>query len=157
MAGLKYYEEWQYERALRLFERAVELYPKHPKAREYLHKTRAILNVHKDKAAYALKELSGAKRVKIQELLIEIGNGMARAKKYWEAAETYSPETDAEAPREDLFSKAIDNYEKCIQQCDRILEIIRWLPYRIDLSGARRNAKSLRDSAAAANVSASAS
>jgi len=147
LAGLRYYEEWQYEKALKYFERAVETYPNHPKAREYLRNTRAILNVHKDKAAHALETLSKAKRVRIQELLIEIGNGMDRAKKHWKAAQTYVPETDAVAPREELFSRAIDSYEECIKQCDRILEIIRWLPYKVDLSGARKNALDLRNSA----------
>ena len=152
-AGLKCYEEWQYEKAMRLFERAVETYPNHPKAQEYLRKTRAILDVHKDKAAVALEELSKAKRVKIQELLIEIGNGIYRAKKRWQAAQAYVPDTDAVAPKEELYSRAIENYGKCMEQCDRILEIIRWMPYRMDLSGARATAREMRNAAEQAMAS----
>jgi len=146
LGGLWHYENWRYEKALGYLERAVRADPAHHKAREYLRKTKAILDVQNDKAARALEALSKDRR-RIAGLLTEIERGLQKAREHRRAAESYDPEKDAELPREKLLLRAIENYGRCVMQCDRVLEIVRWMPYKVDLSGQRKQAKGLREEA----------
>ena len=146
LAGLWHYEELRYQKALEYFERAVRADLAHHKAREYLKKTKAILDVNSEKMARVFDSLSKG-RVRIAGLLTEIDKGLEKAREHRSAAERYDPKTDAELPREKLLLRAIENYGRCVMQCDRVLEIVRWMPYKVDLSGRKQQAQALREEA----------
>lgn len=131
-AGLKLYEQLDYAKAHEYFERALELNPGHELAKEYVRRTRSLLNVRRDWAAHSLEELTREKQVKIQELLMQIRNTIERGRHYMREAESFHPGDEA-MPKDALLSRRLRDLGKAVTQFKRTLEIIKWMPYPVDL------------------------
>jgi len=154
--GLKYFEEFRYERALKFFEAAVEAEPKHVKAKEYLKKTRVVLGMEAAPGPAragaqaeegAAKGSAAKKGDDPEELLAVIDKAVKEAEGHAKAAETRDAVADAGLKPEELVVRSIDNYERCIKQCDRVLTILSWMPVKVDASKQRRQVRALRGSA----------
>jgi len=125
-AGRKLYEDLMYEEAAREIERALELDPSNAEAARYLRFTRNILGVRRDRARSAAELLIG--EVKIQELHNEIRRSFERGNALFRRAQQGDAKPD-DPDYEEKLHESVKKLERSIRECDRTLELIRWMPY----------------------------
>ncbi len=143
LAGKKLYDEVRYEDALRKFNEALRIYPRHRSAAQYAAKSRAILNVGLDPMRKALEQLERAERVRVQEALARVQNVVDAGNRARAEANRSHP-GDANKPADKVLSRKRKSAEEAMASYDRALEIIRWLPYQVDLSALRRRVKAAK-------------
>lgn len=131
-AGLAAYENAEYEKAERLFSKAVLAYAQHQGAHEMLQKTRSLLGIRDDRICQTLKRLSREKKARVQETLIELANAAERADKLVNESAKYR-EGDRDMAADEVITRQISLLNQAITQYNRVLEIIRWLPYGVTL------------------------
>jgi len=133
--GKKLYDDWRYEEALGHFKKAVVAWPKHPEAGKYVERTRAMLNVRLDVQRAHLTDLEGQASRDLQETLFQLQRTIARARGLYERALTAQPDDDPTAPRDAMISRQMRDLNEGIRLYERAQEIMRWLPYPVDVSG----------------------
>jgi len=143
LAGKKLYDEVRYEDALRKFNEALRIYPRHRGAAQYAAKTRAILNVGLDPMRKALEQLERAERVRVQEALARVQSVVDAGNRARVEANRSHP-GDANKPADEVLSRKRKSAEEAVAHYDRALEIIRWLPYQVDLTAMRRRVQAAR-------------
>jgi tetratricopeptide (TPR) repeat protein len=79
-AGLKLFNDLEYEEARKYFERAVTLDPAHSAALAKLRVTNSLLGVHADRIGQKIRELEQAERVKMQESVVVLAQAMEEAR-----------------------------------------------------------------------------
>ncbi|HOX08266.1 MAG TPA: hypothetical protein PK280_17865 [Planctomycetota bacterium] len=136
-AGKKLFDDARYEDALVKFDEALRVSPRHMAAAEYAAKTRGILGMGLDPVRRALQELETVQRIKAQEALLEIQNVVDAGNRSREESRAARPGDDNQA-RDKVFSRQLAAADKAVEQYDRALEIIRWMPHQLDLSSLRR-------------------
>ncbi|MHC4917057.1 MAG: hypothetical protein ACYTGB_16380, partial [Planctomycetota bacterium] len=137
IAGKQLFEDLRYEEALLKFNAAVRIYPRHRGAAEYASKTRAILDIGLDPMRKALEQLERQERIRVQEALAKVQN-MIDAGNRARAEATRAHPGDDNKPADQVLSRKRKAADEAMRHYDRALEIIRWLPYQVDLSGLRR-------------------
>jgi general secretion pathway protein D len=142
-AGKKLYDDVRYEAALRKFNQALRIYPRHRAAAQYAAKTRAILNVGLDPMRKALEQLERAERVRVQEALARVQSVVDAGNRARAEANRSHP-GDGGKPDDQVLSRKRKSAEEAMASYDRALEIIRWLPYQVDLSALRRRVKAAK-------------
>ncbi|HHN45984.1 MAG TPA: hypothetical protein ENN09_00955 [Planctomycetes bacterium] len=146
-AGLSAYEAAEFDTALKMFEQAVTIFPNHKGAQDMLTKTRELLNIRSDTVAGVLKRMSFERRAKVQEALLELRNAVEKAEALENQAKGFR-EGDTEKQSDELLTRRIRFLDEAIEQYDRVLEIIKWMPFEIDLSAERAVAMARRAAAA---------
>lgn len=103
------------------------------KSRE--NQTRARLNTHEDKVSEALTQLSQEKHGMVREMLVEVEKSIDKGKKLLGEA------TGGQEGRRKRKLTLADarKLDEAIVRLDRAREMIKWMPFNIDLSGPRRN------------------
>lgn len=147
-AGRSAYEDRRYELAARYFEKAVFVYPGHKGAQEMLAKTRSLLGVREDRTRETLERMSMARKAEVQETLIELRNAAEKADKLVDEAQMFT-EGDLKLPEDEVLTRQIGLLDQAIVLYDRVLEMIRWLPYGVDLPEEERVVKGRRAEAMA--------
>jgi general secretion pathway protein D len=142
-AAKKKFEAVKYAEALELIEKAVEANPKHAKAKALADELRALLRVRTDWVNYAIEQFSREKRVQIQESLVNLRKTLNEGKRHVHSAR----EQDVEASGEILLSRQIRELERAIDKFKRVSEIIKWMPYQVNLAQTDRETKDLLASA----------
>ena len=127
-AGRKLYEDLKHEEAARELERALELDPSNAEAARYLRLTRNILGVRKDRARSTAELLINEKKVKIQELHNEIRRSFERGNALYRRAQQVDSKP-GDPDYEEKLHESVKDLERSIRECDRTLELIRWMPY----------------------------
>jgi len=127
-AGRKLYEDLKYEAAARELERALELDPSNAEAAKYLRLTRNILGVRRDRVRSAAELMIGEKKVKIQELHNEIRRSFERGNALYRRAQQVDSKP-GDPDYEEKLHESVKDLERSIRECDRTLELIRWMPY----------------------------
>ncbi|MCK6470340.1 MAG: hypothetical protein L6R28_01225 [Planctomycetes bacterium] len=136
-AGMRLYNDLEYNGALAKFEEAVRINPAHKGAQEYLGKTRALLGVHTDRIAEALRALDQAYRVRIQESLVALANALEEARTY-EMRGSEVPLDLETAEREEILAEQLKNLREAQGRYRRVREIMNWMPPQIDLPNERK-------------------
>ncbi|MCX7804687.1 MAG: hypothetical protein N3A38_05795 [Planctomycetota bacterium] len=136
-AGLKLYQDIEYELALREFENALRIDPTHEKAKEYLRRTRAILGRREDKVAEQLKALDNQTRAKIEETLLALQNALEEAEKL-EREGSGAVLEEEYADKEAGLAEQIKKLRAAQDRLTRVREIIRWMPLQVNLAGEQR-------------------
>jgi hypothetical protein len=141
-AAKKAYEEHDYAKSLELVEKAVEADPNHKEATELARRVRALLGTRPDWARYGLEELSRHKKVQIQQNLFRLEWALTEGKKYMHFADETRPGDD-ERPAEMRLSRQIGHLDMAIEQFKRVQEIIKWMPYKLDLTSREKEVRLL--------------
>ncbi|MBN1808183.1 MAG: hypothetical protein JW909_03880 [Planctomycetes bacterium] len=145
-AGLAAYGNIEYEKAQKLFQQALDIYPAHKGAQEMLEKVRGMLGYRRDDWVGVLKRMSDERRAKVQESLLEMRNAMEKAEGFESQARGFQ-EGDEDRNQDELLTRRIQNLDKSIELYDRVLEIIRWMPYKLDVHAEREVASGRRNQA----------
>jgi len=143
------YEALDYARSLELLTKALEADPTHDKARELAQFVRSLLGVRPDWVRAGLENLSREKQVQIQESLMELQRAIAEGARHKRNADAKMP-GDEERAKDAVLSRQIGDLNKAIEQFKRVLEIIRWMPYEIDLSSEEKQVRGMLDECIAA-------
>ncbi len=101
--------------ALEEVQRALAAKPSHTEALEMRHRIEVLLGLRPGEIGSATSRMEQLVNVKIEEAKIEARNHFSKAEEHYKAFE---------------FEEAISEFEK-------VLEIVRWAPYNIDLAGYR--------------------
>ncbi|MHC4502298.1 MAG: hypothetical protein ACYTFI_03255 [Planctomycetota bacterium] len=141
-AAKKAYEELDYAKSLELVEKAIEADPNHKEAVELARRVRSLLGTRPDWARYGLEELSREKKVQIQQNLFRLERTLTEGKKFMHWADETRPGDD-ERPAEMRLSRQIGHLDLAIEQFKRAQEIIKWMPYRLDLTSREKEAREL--------------
>ncbi len=141
-AAKKAYQELHYAKSLELVEKAVEADPNHKEAIELARTVRSLLGTRPDWARYGLEELSREKKVQIQQNLFRLERTLTEGKRYMHMADETRPGDD-ERPAEMRLSRQIGHLDAAIEQFKRVREIIKWMPYRLDLTNREKQAREL--------------
>ena len=131
-AGLKLYNDLEYEQARGYFETAVRLDPTNEAAREKLQVVNSLLGIHVDKIAIKIRELEQGERVKQQESLVQLANAMQEGRVLEERG-TVLPADITGIDRERILSDQLDNLRKAQDKFRRVKEILNWMPPSFDL------------------------
>lgn len=138
-AAKKKFEGLEYTAALELVEKALEANPNLKEARTLATELRALLGVRADVISYSIDQLSREKRVQIQESLIDLRKTLNEGKLSLADARA----TDVDAEQEVFLSRRIRHLDKAIDRFKRVREIIRWLPYQVNLLQTEKEADAL--------------
>ncbi len=111
--GRRYMQENRFEEAYRSFTKAVELNPQNSAAKELQIETGKVLGVRREQADDAFRSAVAEYEVKIQQALVEVRSIYNTGKQHYAKAE----------------------YEEAIKCFEHVLDIVRWMPYHVDLSG----------------------
>jgi len=136
-AGLKLFNDLEYEEAKKFFERAVALDPTHAAAKDKLRITNALLGVHVDRIGAKIRELEQAERVKMQESVLVLANAMEEARVLEERGSQVDTEATSEE-KEQLLTQQLEQLKRAQDRYRRVREIINWMPPTFDLPGARQ-------------------
>jgi len=139
------FDALDFDNALKLVNRALEANPNHQKANELAMKVRAIKGVQTDRVRAALLAMSEAKRVQIQQSLIAIAEAIKDGKIAKGDAERQEP-GEEDSSKDDLkLSRRIAKVDEAVNHFKRVLEVIKWMPYQIDLSERESEVRGLLD------------
>jgi Flp pilus assembly secretin CpaC/tetratricopeptide (TPR) repeat protein len=136
-AGRKLYEDTRYEEALEKFEEALRIFPRHQAAADYASKTRGMLTMGLDPMKVALEQMEEVERIRVQESLARV-QAVIDAGNRFRAESVRSYPGDDNKPADEVLSRKRKAAEQAVAEYDRALEIIRWLPYQVDLTAVRR-------------------
>jgi len=138
--GRKLYGDLKYEEAIKQLERALEIDPSNAEAARYLRLARNVTGVRLAKVRSTFEILQTSRKVKIQELLLQLRNLYGRGLELYKSAER--PEA-AEGGKEALLAASIRDLGDAIEVLDRAGEIIRWMPYDVNLDTQRGQVRDL--------------
>jgi len=130
-AGLKLFNDLEYEEARKHFERAVQTDPTHALARQKLHTVDALLGVHIDIMREKLKELERAERVKMQETLMVLAGAMESGRINEEKGTAAVLEVDP-VEKEAALAKQLEALRRAQDQYRRVREILNYLPPNLE-------------------------
>ncbi|MHC4252963.1 MAG: hypothetical protein ACYS9X_27920, partial [Planctomycetota bacterium] len=126
-------EDLDYSKALRLADEALQADPENAQAKELAARTRALLGVRRDWVDEGVAQLSRERRVEVQESLIDLGKTVDAGKKLVAEADAARAAGDA--------AKAARLYANAAVKSKRAQEIVKWMPYQVDLSQTEAEAK----------------
>jgi len=135
-AGLKLFNDLEYEQAKGYFERAVSLDPANEAARQKLQVVNSLLGIHADRIATKVRELEQSARVKQQEALVQLANDMQEGRVLEERG-TVLPNDITGVDRERILADQLDNLRKAQDRFRRVREILNWMPPSFDLPAER--------------------
>ena len=138
-AGLRLFNDWEYEKAKTYFERALSIDPTHEAAREKLRTVKSLLNIDLGMGSM-MKNLADTERVKIQEQSITLAHYMEEARSF----ETRGSETVMDSAADGKItsiSERLRFLEQAQDRYRRMIEIINWMPPAAELPGLRRQAE----------------
>jgi tetratricopeptide (TPR) repeat protein len=125
-AGLKLYDDLEYEEAHKYFERALALDPTHEKAHEKLRCVDAMLGIHTERVGQKIRELEATDRVQREESNLVIANLIEEARKLEEAG-TVWPANAASMSREEILVTQLQNLQKAQEKYRRAKELLNYL------------------------------
>ncbi len=141
--GRKLYQDLKYEEAEKILEKALEIDPGNKEATRYLSLVRTITNTDRlstVKDTFSL--LKEERKVKIQELILQLQNLYDRGLNHYKAAENPAAKAGSRG-KEAMLANSIRDCEAGIEALSRGSEIIRWMPYQVDLSSQKKQVKDL--------------
>lgn len=141
-AAKRFYNALNYQEALGMAEKALSADPNHQEAQELARFIRSILGIRSDMVKANLEQFAEQKRVKIQESLMELEWALNRGKKFKDDADRVQP-GDEERARDAKLSRKLADLDRAAEQFKRVVEIIKWMPYQVNLDNEEREAKFL--------------
>ncbi|MFH1022552.1 MAG: hypothetical protein V1809_04130 [Planctomycetota bacterium] len=130
--GQKYYKEFRYEKAekdlaesMKYFETLKydpKLAPQAEEVRKLLQETRWLLGQFDEKEASVTEKMRTERQVKIEQAKVEVEHAIQEAQRF----------------------RADKKFDEAKDRFDKALEIIRWMPYRVDLSAEKKQAEQLK-------------
>ena len=93
---------------------------------------RSLLGQRRDWVSAGLEKLSREKQVQITESLMELQRATNEGKRF--RVKSMKP-GDPNERADRTLSRQIADLDRAIDQFKRVLEIIRWMPYQVDLRG----------------------
>lgn len=108
--GKRFYDQFQFEKAEENFRKAYEIYPKNLKAQRHLFLVQYILQKRSPHIKFTAQRLAEEKQVMIAERQAQMKRSFERAMEY----------------------KKNKEYKKAILLFEKVIEIIRSFPYKID-------------------------
>jgi tetratricopeptide (TPR) repeat protein len=131
-AGLKLFNDLEYEEAKKLFERAVTLDPAHEQARQKLQVVNSLLGIHVDKIARKIRELEAGERVKQQESLVQLANALQEARVLEERGSVLPPNPEL-VEKDRILADQLEALRHAQDKYKRVKEILNWMPPTFDL------------------------
>jgi len=119
MEGQKLVEQGQLDKAFKVLTKAWELNPKNEEARSLQTRIGALLGIRQFEADQAFGDSVNRLKVKVDEAMVEVRVLYEGGRKHYQRGE----------------------YEEAIEGFERVLNIIRWMPYHLDFSGYRETAE----------------
>ena len=135
-AGLKMFNDLEYEQAKQYFERAVTLDPTNEAARQKLQIVNSLLGIHVDKIARKIRELEQSERVKQQESLVQLANAMQEGR-ILEERGTVLPPDAVGIDKDRILADQLESLRKAQDKFRRVKEILNWMPPTFDLPNER--------------------
>jgi len=135
-AGLKLFNDLEYEESQRHFERAVQLCPGHSAAQQKLRTVNALLGIHINVMREKLRELEASERVRLEETMMVLAKAMEDGRIQEERGSAAALEAEP-AEKEKELSEQLESLRRGQEQYRRIREIINWLPPSIEVPGMR--------------------
>jgi type II secretory pathway component GspD/PulD (secretin)/Flp pilus assembly protein TadD len=111
--GRRFLEAGRTKEAYRSFSKALDLDPKNDAAQELKTQAGQVLGRRREQADDAFRNAVEMYRVKVQQALVEVRSLYGKGKQHYAKAE----------------------YEDAINCFESVLNIIRWMPYHVDLTG----------------------
>jgi len=125
-AGVKLYDDLEYEEARKFFERTLALDPTHEQAREKLRSVDALLGIHTERIGRKIRELEAADRVQREESNLAVANLIEEGRKFEEAG-TVWPANAESMSRATILAEQLRNLEKAQEKYKRAKELLTWL------------------------------
>lgn len=125
-AGLKLYDDLEYEEARRSFERTLALDPTHEQAKEKLRCVDAMLGIHTERVGQKIRELESADRVQREESNLAIANLIEEGRKLEEAG-TVWPANAESLSRATILAEQLRNLQKAEEKYKRAKELLNYL------------------------------
>ena len=151
-AAKRFYNTLNYKKALEMAEKALQAEPNHMEAQELARFTRSILGIRSDVVKANLEQFAEQKRVKIQESLMELEWALNQGRKFKNDAERVQPGDD-ERPKDAILSRKLADLDKAMEQFKRVIEIIKWMPYQVNLESEKQQAMFLLEQCYRAHAS----
>ncbi len=117
--GRKLLEHGQLEKAFQVLSKAAELDPKSEEAKELQAQVGGMLGYRQFEEDQAFADAHERLKVKIDEAMVEVRVLYDKARNHYQRGE----------------------YEQAIEGFERVLNIIKWMPYHVDFSGYRDTAE----------------
>jgi len=135
-AGLKLFNNLEYEESLKHFERAVQLCPGHGEAQQKLRTVNALLGIHINVMREKLKELEASERVRYEEIMMVLAKAMEDGRLQEERGSAAALEPEL-AGKEKELSEQLEHLRRALDQYRRVREIINWMPPSVEVPGMR--------------------
>jgi tetratricopeptide (TPR) repeat protein len=125
-AGLKLYDDLEYEEARKCFERALAIDPAFDSAKEKLRCVDALLGIHTERVGQKIRELEAADRVQREESNLAVANLIEEGRKLEEAG-TVWPANAESLSRERILAEQLRNLQRAQEKYKRAKELLSWL------------------------------
>ncbi|MHC5080808.1 MAG: hypothetical protein ACYTHN_17505 [Planctomycetota bacterium] len=117
--GRRLLQHGQLEKAFQVLNKAVELDPNNADAKTLQMRVGGMLGVREFEEDQAFADAHERLKVKVEEAMVEVRALYERSRNHYQRGE----------------------YEEAIEGFERVLNIIRWMPYHVDFSGYRETAE----------------
>jgi len=138
--GRRFLDEMKYAEARENLQKAVALDPQNKEAAQLLEKVNELLGVRMPQLRTALDRVAEERKVAVQEKLIELENCLRHGqKKLEEAMRGADPSLSAES----ALARQVSLADRAVEYAERAREIIKWMPYEVDVSKRSEEAEKL--------------
>jgi len=135
-AGLKLFNDLEYEESRAYFEKAVRLNPAHTLAQQKLRTVNALLGVHANIMKEKMMDLERNERVKMQESMLVLAQSLEDARQFEEKGSSVPVEADPNE-KEHTLADQLDYLRRAQERYRRVREILNWMPPTFELPGMR--------------------
>lgn len=132
--GRKFYEDYQFQFAAEALKKALALDPANEEAQKLLYEVNARLGERIAKVKTYLERLDEETRARIEESLVELSNHIDLAKRYYNRAMAPAPEEIADQTQDRVLAAALKHLGTASGHSARARDILRWLPYDLDVT-----------------------
>ncbi len=142
-AGLRLFNDWEYEKAKGYFEKALAIDPTHAKALEKLRTVKALLNIGIG-LGQRMNDLANRRTVEMQQTTITLANLMEEARSFENRGSetvTAGAANGDNAAKITVLADRLRFLEQAQDRYRRMVEIINWLPPSAEMPGLRRDAE----------------
>ncbi|HEY3321752.1 MAG TPA: hypothetical protein VGP72_14875 [Planctomycetota bacterium] len=135
-AGLKLFNDLEYEEARKYFEKAVRLNPAHAGAQQKLHTVGALLGIHANVMREKIMELERAQRVQVQEQMAVLAQSLEEGRRLEERGSQTAIEL-APAEKEKALAEQLTFLQRAKDGYSRVRELLNYMPPSFELPGVR--------------------
>lgn len=125
--GKRLFDKGMYENSLQYFNKALEIYPEHKEAKNYLNKAEGEVGTRVNKVAVESQNLKDLDSVKKSERLAEVRNRMEKAKGYQEESSILEKQQRVDLSKEEKLDQMIKLLNQALEEYRKTLEMLQWV------------------------------